>query len=160
MVLGSVLFVFVLMLRRPPISTRTDTPFPYTPLFRSRRGRFGHDLDRTDKAPGVAIGPGRQLLARVAGEAHLGIRLAALVQGLHGAVDQLLQFFGVERLQHVHARPRQQSRVYLERGDLGGGANTREQRSEERPVGIESGRTWRSRWSPPHYIPTPKHYNR
>src|SRR3546814_13177419 len=27
--------VFVLMLRRPPRSTRTDTLFPYTPLFRS-----------------------------------------------------------------------------------------------------------------------------
>src|SRR3546814_2388310 len=26
---------FFLMLRRPPASTRTDTPFPYTPLFRS-----------------------------------------------------------------------------------------------------------------------------
>src|SRR3546814_10050230 len=25
------------MLRRPPISTRTDTLFPFTPLFRSRR---------------------------------------------------------------------------------------------------------------------------
>src|SRR3546814_16008999 len=29
-------FVFVLMLRRPPRSTRTDTLFPYTTLFRSR----------------------------------------------------------------------------------------------------------------------------
>src|SRR3546814_14914784 len=27
--------VFFLMLRRPPRSTRTDTLFPYTPLFRS-----------------------------------------------------------------------------------------------------------------------------
>src|SRR3546814_15323614 len=27
------------MLRRPPISTRTDTLFPYTTLFRSRRHR-------------------------------------------------------------------------------------------------------------------------
>src|SRR3546814_8980516 len=27
------------MLRRPPRSTRTDTLFPYTTLFRSRRGR-------------------------------------------------------------------------------------------------------------------------
>src|SRR3546814_353583 len=26
------------MIRRPPGSTRTDTPFPYTPLFRSRAG--------------------------------------------------------------------------------------------------------------------------
>src|SRR3546814_3825942 len=29
-------FVFVLMIRRPPRSTRTDTLFPYTTLFRSR----------------------------------------------------------------------------------------------------------------------------
>src|SRR3546814_4129812 len=28
--------VFFLMIRRPPISTRTDTLFPYPPLFRSR----------------------------------------------------------------------------------------------------------------------------
>src|SRR3546814_6296388 len=27
------------MIRRPPISTRTDTLFPYTPLFRSRGAR-------------------------------------------------------------------------------------------------------------------------
>src|SRR3546814_13760439 len=30
---------FFLMKRRPPRSTRTDTLFPYTTLFRSRRGR-------------------------------------------------------------------------------------------------------------------------
>src|SRR3546814_1904484 len=38
------------MLRRPPISNRPDTPFPYTPLFRSRAGvgnRLGdHAADR------------------------------------------------------------------------------------------------------------------
>src|SRR3546814_17762826 len=28
------------MLPRPPISTRTDTPFPYTTLFRSARRRY------------------------------------------------------------------------------------------------------------------------
>src|SRR3546814_2555852 len=32
------------MIRRPPISTRTDTLFPYTTLFRSRAG----DLDAGD----------------------------------------------------------------------------------------------------------------
>src|SRR3546814_19683251 len=32
-------FVFFLMMRRPPRSTRTDTLFPYTTLFRSRQGR-------------------------------------------------------------------------------------------------------------------------
>src|SRR3546814_15760088 len=30
--------VFFLMIRRPPRSTRTDTLFPYTTLFRSHRG--------------------------------------------------------------------------------------------------------------------------
>src|SRR3546814_16535289 len=30
-----VYFFFFLMIRRPPRSTRTDTLFPYTPLFRS-----------------------------------------------------------------------------------------------------------------------------
>src|SRR3546814_15208772 len=32
-----VFFFFFLMIRRPPRSTRTDTLFPYTTLFRSRR---------------------------------------------------------------------------------------------------------------------------
>src|SRR3546814_13108631 len=32
-------FFFFLMIRRPPRSTRTDTLFPYTTLFRSRRAR-------------------------------------------------------------------------------------------------------------------------
>src|SRR3546814_10759499 len=42
------LFFFFLMIRRPPRSTRTDTLFPYTTLFRSRNlhpPRRGH-LDR------------------------------------------------------------------------------------------------------------------
>src|SRR3546814_17425426 len=33
------IFFFFLMIRRPPRSTRTDTLFPYTTLFRSRQGR-------------------------------------------------------------------------------------------------------------------------
>src|SRR3546814_6541381 len=35
----STVFLFFLMIRRPPRSTRTDTLFPYTTLFRSR-GRY------------------------------------------------------------------------------------------------------------------------
>src|SRR3546814_14458222 len=34
----SYFFVFFLMIRRPPRSTRTDTLFPYTTLFRSESG--------------------------------------------------------------------------------------------------------------------------
>src|SRR3546814_8066811 len=40
--IGFLLFVFFfLMIRRPPRSTRTDTLFPYTTLFRSSRLRAG-----------------------------------------------------------------------------------------------------------------------
>src|SRR3546814_13999738 len=38
------LVFFFLMIRRPPISTRTDTLCPYTTLFRSgARGRYRHE---------------------------------------------------------------------------------------------------------------------
>src|SRR3546814_18576952 len=40
MLSGSSLSVFFLMLRRPPRSTRTDTRFPYTTLFRSLTALF------------------------------------------------------------------------------------------------------------------------
>src|SRR3546814_8243075 len=39
---------FLLMLRRPPRSTRTDTLFPYTTLFRSEWPEWGNPV--TDKA--------------------------------------------------------------------------------------------------------------
>src|SRR3546814_9554656 len=51
------------MIRRPPRSTRTDTPFPYTTLFRSepsacvgRPGMAGHALDDLQCARGVRAG--------------------------------------------------------------------------------------------------------
>src|SRR3546814_4740207 len=39
---------FFLMIRRPPRSTRTDTLFPYTTLFRSARRRRGGRAERPD----------------------------------------------------------------------------------------------------------------
>src|SRR3546814_1513488 len=36
------------MIRRPPRSTRTDTPLPYTPLFRSWRDTFPERAGRLD----------------------------------------------------------------------------------------------------------------
>src|SRR3546814_5723590 len=45
------LFLFFLMIRRPPRSTRTDTLFPYTTLFRSRlvvrKGMVDKNLSNT-----------------------------------------------------------------------------------------------------------------
>src|SRR3546814_1678979 len=49
-------YIFFLMIRRPPRSTRTDTLFPYTTLFRSRplreaEGHCGRHLARRWRAP-------------------------------------------------------------------------------------------------------------
>src|SRR3546814_20543522 len=65
---------FFLMLRRPPRSTRTDTLFPYTTLFRSagdgtrrlqrRLGQFRPALEqRGADAGGVEAGFGQQVFA-------------------------------------------------------------------------------------------------
>src|SRR3546814_13063020 len=63
------LSVFFLMIRRPPRSTRTDTLFPYTTLFRSERAlRFA-----------LARGQGSGELARAAHDAHA--LAAAAVRG-------------------------------------------------------------------------------
>src|SRR3546814_10520973 len=43
------------MIRRPPISTRTDTLFPYTTLFRSGVGRSIGHFARPDMADGIAL---------------------------------------------------------------------------------------------------------
>src|SRR3546814_8879507 len=48
---------FFLMIRRPPRSTRTDTLFPYTTLFRSL------DHDREDRGPSRRPGLGATLIA-------------------------------------------------------------------------------------------------
>src|SRR3546814_7146047 len=69
------LFIFFLMIRRPPRSTRTDTLFPYTTLFRSavardigdqRAGGIEPDIDREierqrhrDRDPDDAFEPER-----------------------------------------------------------------------------------------------------
>src|SRR3546814_20434039 len=52
------LFFFFLMIRRPPRSTRTDTLFPYTTLFRSRfaRGVGGRSPDLRLPAQVCAVG--------------------------------------------------------------------------------------------------------
>src|SRR3546814_13990825 len=44
-------FFFFLMIRRPPRSTRTDTLFPYTTLFRSRRVSMASSLATESQEP-------------------------------------------------------------------------------------------------------------
>src|SRR3546814_16759086 len=59
------------MIRRPPRSTRTDTLFPYTTLFRSRaadqRDRQTRDLSRADAEESRSDGRPRSFAARAAG---------------------------------------------------------------------------------------------
>src|SRR3546814_12375542 len=54
MLILCVFFVFFLMIRRPPRSTRTDTLFPYTTLFRSLKIDAPH---RAKSYRDIATGP-------------------------------------------------------------------------------------------------------
>src|SRR3546814_1014209 len=56
--LPSTLMFFFLMIRRPPRSTRTDTLFPYTTLFRSD-GRIWTDSSGNRRSPAVPRAPRR-----------------------------------------------------------------------------------------------------
>src|SRR3546814_620150 len=72
------------MIRRPPRSTRTDTLFPYTTLFRSvddHDARIGRDIGRAEVGTrhDIANGPRRR-----DGEEDLLLKLGAL------ALDQFL----------------------------------------------------------------------
>src|SRR3546814_6244152 len=59
------------MIRRPPRSTRTDTLFPYTTLFRSSLRLFGHDRPQAAGRPFALFDPcaafGWRLVVPVAG---------------------------------------------------------------------------------------------
>src|SRR3546814_13695774 len=108
------------MLRRPPGSTRTDTLFPYTTLFRSvAAGPALRGLDRTEfAAPQL-----RQIRGDFAPQ-----RDAAVLQPRIGEARMATR--GLQRL------VRGLLRMPL--------------RSEERRVGKECVSTCRSRWSPYH----------
>src|SRR3546814_2313665 len=72
------------MIRRPPISTRTDTLFPYTTLFRSLRGRRGRRAAGGD--PRLRLRRLAGLRRRLAVLLHRGNGRALAVQS--GAADQ------------------------------------------------------------------------
>src|SRR3546814_17783006 len=91
---------FFLMLRRPPRSTRTDTLFPYTTLFRS---------------PPLASAVTRRCLGLDAPAAQrLGKRLAKSKQILAAWVEPLaVQSLGLDGQMHVRSR-----RVRMERHEI------------------------------------------
>src|SRR3546814_19729179 len=123
------------MIRRPPSSTRTDTLFPYTTLFRSARHAGCRSTDDSDQQALRGDEPVDVLVADL-GIPGLGRRPPpqAIVEGVLriGLLEQLLR-----RLVQEIVRP-DRDRVIT-----GGGG-----RSEERRVGKECVSTCRSRWSP------------
>src|SRR3546814_1923572 len=80
------------MIRRPPRSNRTDTLFPYTPLFRSRRlaarwaGLRSFVADRTIVCGFDAATPGFFWLAAQGG---YGIQTSAAMSRVSGALAQI-----------------------------------------------------------------------
>src|SRR3546814_8624333 len=96
---------FCLMIRRPPRSTRTDTLFPYTTLFRSLRGVFLDAADGlADDAHHLADGLGAAAhgFRAAGGLVALGDELLGLVrQAPEGRVDLRRRVGGLRR-QRLH----------------------------------------------------------
>src|SRR3546814_14307681 len=123
------------MIRRPPRSTRTDTLFPYTTLFRST-SHFFKEQDPGHNA-GIQI---RSLCAL----------LTSRMVGLGGLEPPASPLSGV-RSNHLSYRPN----VSLPDGGASRDRTddpllAKQVRSEERRVGKECVSTCRSRWSPYH----------
>src|SRR3546814_5739764 len=70
-------FVFFLMIRRPPRSTRTDTLFPYTTLFRSKNDDWTVATRKEDHPHRVAV-PSMWPNASITDAGVSGLRASAL----------------------------------------------------------------------------------
>src|SRR3546814_21160511 len=125
---------FFLMIRRPPRSTRTDTLFPYTTLFRSTGQQSVQVREHT----------GGDHAAPLSGSHSQGPfeQNRLYVQQDRGASDRRRARHGDWRSRSVATARR--------RYDRGNSAGPPEPRSQERRVGKEWVRTCRSGWSPNH----------
>src|SRR3546814_11107951 len=114
--------MFFLMIRRPPRSTRTDTLFPYTTLFRSDAKRTFFDLLGVEHLDTNFVRRLRNVRAKGT-TAKLDLALDGLPDlGVEGELARRARFLAAPSL------------LYLER-------------SEERRVGNECVSTCRYRWS-------------
>src|SRR3546814_15993230 len=125
------------MIRRPPRSTRTDTLFPYTTLFRSDlvrnlKPQIGDTLAGLPGVSATSFSPGA---SRPVLRGFQGDRVRVLTDGI-GAID-------VSNTSADHAvtiDPLTAERIEVLHGP----------RSKERRVGKECVSTCRSRWLPDH----------
>src|SRR3546814_18801828 len=131
------------MIRRPPRSTRTDTLFPYTTLFRSRRAR------RIERRIGPAVchpdGACRTAIADIVEQRR--------AHEQHGRERQSLDRTEARAKPAIEAADERRAAAlpHRARRPFGHREHTTEQRSEERRVGKECVSTCRSRLSPYHY---------
>src|SRR3546814_8101085 len=103
------------MIRRPPRSTRTDTLFPYTTLFRSYRCRAEKTLHLdTEKIPYITMQPGME--TRI----------------IHARLED--NFFVTQ----LRAAPNVVSRLHRHNFKRGGAAVSRSGRSEEHTSELQS----------------------
>src|SRR3546814_17583426 len=116
------------MIRRPPRSTRTDTLFPYTTLFRSPRRRQQRDIAAAHRVAGESLGAARKA-ALPAAERRRGEQAAREQRRIAEHRPAIGQGVG------AGARPQFVDEAFGEK------------RSEARRVGKESVSTCRSRLS-------------
>src|SRR3546814_20354410 len=134
---------FFLMIRRPPRSTRTDTLFPYTTLFRSAQ--------RLPRAVGLAPQERVFAAARGAVEEHrdqAGKMVEMRVFELHASSlpGRIVVRFVIRRPQRRADRS-SRCRGCADRRRRASRSRCA-RRSEERRGGTECGRTGRARWAP------------
>src|SRR3546814_17137672 len=119
------------MIRRPPRSTRTDTLFPYTTLFRSREGR---PKSVRHMMPMIA-GAVEQIAACILAHRSMGMPIAR---------KQKFPLAGQRPERPEHGQPLSRHRHQM----IAIALILSVERSEERRVGTECVGTCRSRWSP------------
>src|SRR3546814_14664595 len=120
---------FFLMIRRPPRSTRTDTLFPYTTLFRSILQRLNLRIDPDDR---IALlgrnGNGKTTLARL-----LAAQLAPMDGAMAASGKMRVGYFTQYQVEELDGSDTTLGHM---------------KRSEERRVGKASVSTGSSGWAP------------
>src|SRR3546814_20468131 len=136
------------MIRRPPRSTRTDTLFPYTTLFRSTC----HPMVAHESSAGTAV--------RVWEQAPEGTPKPMAVQQFAPFISpyEFFEGMGIRVWENGHGRTGVHNSIHAAYSEVPGYweamvqayGEDRAKRSEERRVGKECVSTCRSRWSPYH----------
>src|SRR3546814_17645888 len=115
------------MILRPPRSTRTDTLFPYTTLFRS-------------PAAGALVAPKHKHYGAIVETKRAG----ELLRAIDGYEGQVITKLAMQLAPHVFVRPGELRHDEWEEIDMAGGTwIIPAGRSDESRVGKERGSTWR-----------------